>query len=95
MSNDIKKEFKKVTDLISKVLSEKTYTRNSDTALYLECCRELGATDIATMMDLNLNVISVHKTRQKLNREGLFLPSDEVQNVRKQRQKVIREIMVS
>lgn len=93
--NHVVKEFNSVKDLVIKVLQDKPQTRNSDTLLYLECCRELNATDIDSMERLALNVVTIHKLRQKLNREGLYLPNDNVMAARKNRSKDVREYMIA
>lgn len=71
----INKEFKSYRDLIETVMKEIPETRESDTLLYLECCRRLGAETIDEMKALGLNIITVHKTRQQIqNIEKRYLP---------------------
>lgn len=71
----ISKEFRSYRDLIQKIMEEKPETRENDTLLYLECCRRLGAETVDEMRALGLNIITVHKTRQRLqNVEKRLLP---------------------
>ncbi len=87
-------EYKNYKQLVLNVLENYPETRDSDTSLYLRCCRELGANTIDDLEWLNLNIVTVHKTRQYIqNREGKFRPSEEIEEVRSQRAKEIKNIM--
>lgn len=85
-------KFGNIKELVCYVLGHYPYTRNDDTALYAQCCRELGAKTIDDIERIGLSIISVHKNRQKIqNQERRFLPSKEVQEARKRRAKEIRK----
>lgn len=87
-------EFKTTKNLIMAVMTDYPETRNSDTLLYLKCCSILGAITIEDAEKLDLSIISVHKMRQYIqNRDGLLLPSKEVQEVRKKRAEDARNFM--
>lgn len=90
----IKQELNTVKDLIIHILKHKPNTRNSDTLLYLETCKYLGAETIDDMMALDLNIITVHKIRQVIqNKEGLYLPDKEITRERKRRKVEIKDYM--
>ena len=90
----IETEFKKIIDLITHILERHPETRDSDTLLYIKCCEYLGANTIDDLKKLNLNLISVHKTRQHVqNKLGMFRPSKEIQEHRAKRSVEIREYM--
>lgn len=90
----ISKEFNRTKDLVEKILLNYPETRGSDTKLYIQCCKELGATTLDDLDSVGLNIITIHKTRQVIqNKEGKYKPSDLVQKVRKQRSIDVREYM--
>lgn len=90
----IENEFKTVRELVLHTLEKYPETRNSDTKLYIRCLQELGAETLDDVESINLNMISVHKIRQKVqNKEGLFKPDKYVKELRNQRRKEIRELM--
>ena len=71
-------------------------TRDSDTRLYIKCCEIKGAKTLEDLKDINLNIISVHKLRQKIqNNEGKYLPSSKIQQIRDQRAIEIKEYMLN
>jgi hypothetical protein len=87
-------ELNTVKDLVLHVLKNKPETRNSDTLLYLECCKALGATSIKDIEDINLSIISVHKLRQVIqNKDKQFMPDENVKEVRKARARLVRQYM--
>lgn len=89
-------EYDGLRELLLKVLQKYPSTRNSDTLLYIYCCKELGAKTVDDLMKTNLNVISVHKLRQVIqNKEGLYLPDKEIADMRKDRETKIRDYMRS
>lgn len=89
-----KQELATVKDLVLHVLKTKPNTRNSDTLLYLEACKYIGAKTIEDIERIGLNIISVHKIRQVIqNKEGLYLPDKEIRSERKRRSSDIREYM--
>lgn len=91
---DIKKEFVKVKDLVQRVLRDYPETRDSDTRLYFKCLRVLGVKSIKDAEDLNLNIISVHKTRQIVqNKMGLYAPSKDIKAERVERAEDARDFM--
>lgn len=92
--NTVTTEMNTVKDLVSHVLCNHPQTRNNDTLLYLECCKVLGAKNINDMVEMNLSIISVHKIRQQIqNKDKMFLPDENVKEVRKVRKYQIREYM--
>jgi hypothetical protein len=89
-------ELNTVKDLVLHVLKNNPETRNSDTLLYLECCKVLGATNIEDIEDINLSIISVHKLRQVIqNKDKMFMPDEHAKQVRKQRSYQVRQYMRS
>lgn len=92
----VNEEFATVKSLVSYVLENNHKTRNSDTYLYQECCKRLGAKIIDDISKINLNMISVHKLRQVIqNKEGKFLPDKNVVEMRSERAEKVREYMVN
>lgn len=90
----ILKEFKTTKSLILHVLENYPNTRDNDNNLYVQCAKELGAKTLEDLENIELNMVSVHKLRQKIqNKEGLFLPSEKIQELRNIRKDEIREIM--
>jgi hypothetical protein len=90
----VDKEFNSLKDFVESVLERYPETRNSDTLLYTQCCRELGAKTIEDINKINLNVISIHKIRQVIqNKEGKYLPDEKVKEMRNKRKWDIREYM--
>lgn len=93
--NNTKTELNSVKKLVLRVLEQYPETRNSDNKLYIQCAKELGAETIDDLMGINLNIISVHKVRQKIqNRDGMFLPNKEVAEERSERQMSFKDWMV-
>lgn len=93
--NNVSIEFETYKDLIKEVLRKYDFARDSDTYLYIMCCKYLGVETIEDMIDLNLNVITVHKVRQVVqNKEGLYRASNNVQAVRDERKIDIEKYMV-
>lgn len=90
----INEEFTTVKDLVSNILKSKPHARNSDTYLYQECCKKLGAKTVDDISKIDLNMITVHKARQVIqNKEGKYLPDECVRNVRSARAEEIRDYM--
>lgn len=90
----VTKEFNSTKDLVSSVLEKYPKTRNSDTALFIQCCKELGATRLEDLDSIGLNIITIHKTRQVIqNKEGLYLPDGKVAVTRENRSQEIRDYM--
>lgn len=91
---NVSHEFNTVKQLAEHVLANNPDTRNSDTLLYIEMCKEMGAKTIDDIPKLGLNVITVHKIRQVIqNKEGNYLPTILVKEVRNARNKEIRDYM--
>lgn len=88
-------EFDSVKKLVAYVLQNHPETRSSDNKLFVKCAEYLGARTLSDLDDIGLSIITVHKTRQKLNRDGLFLPDAEVVAARKERSKDVQEYMVT
>lgn len=97
MQNSIVKEFKSIKNLVMHVLESDELSRSNDNRLFVKCAELLGITNLTQLEDVsNLNLISVYKTRQLLqNKHGLFKPSEEVVNVRKMRNREIKQYMVA
>ena len=75
---------------IEKVLRDYPETRSSDTLLCIRLVQSEGGQNIEDLE--KFNVISVHKLRQIIqNKEGNYLPSDEVKSKREERQERMRE----
>lgn len=92
--NDVKLKFDSYKELVKFVMSEKEETRSNDTLLFLYCCVYLGAKTIKDMKKLNLNIITIHKTRQIIqNKEGLYRPTEAVQWIREERDGAVRDYM--
>ena len=90
----ITEEFTTVKDLVTHVLETNPHARNSDTYLYQECCKKLGAKTIDDISKIDLNMITVHKARQVIqNKEGKYLPDESVRSVRSARAEEIRDYM--
>jgi hypothetical protein len=93
--SSVKQEFKSTKELVLHILEKYPETRSSDNKLFVRCAQHLGAVTLSDLDNIKLNLISVHKVRQKINREGLFLPSAETLNIRSQRAKEVKEFMIS
>lgn len=92
--NSVTNELNTIRDLILHILEEYPETRDSDTLLYIKCCELLGVKNLEDIKKINLNIISVHKVRQKIqNKEGLFPPSKDVKELREKRRLNIRDYM--
>jgi hypothetical protein len=92
--NTIEK-LKSVTDLVTNVLKNYPETRSDDTKLYLQCAKELGATKLSDLEEINLNIVSVHKTRQKIqNQDKMYLPDVDTIKIRKKRKIEYRQFMI-
>ncbi|MGX1902014.1 hypothetical protein ACT3HK_11775 [Thermolongibacillus altinsuensis] len=90
----IQKEFNSLKSFVSSVLEKYPETRNSDTRLYIQCCRELGAKTLSDIEKLNLNIVSIHKIRQIIqNKEGKWQATEVIKEKRNQRRWDIREYM--
>jgi hypothetical protein len=93
---NVKQEFDSVKGLVMHILEKYPETRANDTLLYLRCCEKKGCRSIDDIEDLNLSIISVHKTRQQIqNKFKQYLPDESTIKVRKTRQKEIREYMIN
>lgn len=90
-----KRELRTVKELVEHVLETKPKTRNSDTLLYIEVCKYLGAKSLEDLEKIKLNIISVHKTRQVIqNKEGKFLPDENVTEERARRRWEVKDYML-
>lgn len=88
-------EFNTTKQLILHILEHYPETRNSDNKLYLQCAKQLGAKTLDDLNNIKLNLITLHKLRQKIqNKEGMYLPDKEVQEVRQERNEQIKLWMV-
>ena len=87
--------FKTTKDFVSSVLREYPETRSCDTLLYAKCLQKMGIKTVNQIAKNphRLNIITVHKCRQKLNQEGLYLPPKYVQSNRKSNGKEIKVAM--
>lgn len=83
-----------IRELVEHILKTKPHTRNSDTQLYIEACKYMGAKTIADMEKLNLSIISIHKIRQVIqNKDGLYLADEEVTKERNKKRLEIKDYM--
>jgi len=90
----VKEEFGSLKNLILKVVEEYPECADSDKLLYIQCNREIGANTLEDLEKSPINPTSVHKSRQMLsNKLKLINVSDEVKEMRNQRQKDIRDYM--
>ena len=90
----IKEEFGSVKALVMKILRDFPETRNSDNVLLCQICETLGMTKISELRDSPINIISIHKTRQRVqNTLGLYQAPKEVQELREERAEVIKDMM--
>jgi hypothetical protein len=90
-----KAELSSVKNLVLRVLDKYPETRNSDTKLYIQCAKELGAYTVDDLMRIKLNIISIHKCRQYVqNKLGLFPPTEDVKQARVERQMSFKEFML-
>jgi hypothetical protein len=93
---DTKQEFKTTTELVKYILEHYPETRSSDNKLFIKCAQYKGAKTLSDLENIKLNLITIHKVRQVVqNKEGLFLPSEDVLEVRKERAKEVKEYMIS
>jgi hypothetical protein len=91
-----KSELNSVKKLVLRVLEHYPETRNSDNKLYMQCAKELGAKTIDDLMEIKLNLITLHKCRQKIqNKDGMYLPDKEVAEARYERQLEFKDWMVN
>lgn len=91
----VKKEFDTVKELVLYILENYPETRNSDNKLYLQCCKYLGAKTIDDLEKINLSIVTTHKIRQKIqNRDGLFRANKDVEEIRFERAREIKDYMV-
>lgn len=92
--SSINKEFTTIRKLVEHVMEKYPHTRNSDTALFCQCYRELG---IHTLDEIEASGISIHHVdrlrRVIQNKEGKFLPVEEVKKGRRIREQKIRAYM--
>lgn len=90
-----KRELRTVKELVEHILEVKPKTRNSDTLLYIEACKYLGAKTLEDLEKIKLNIISVHKIRQVIqNKEGRFLPDENVKEERARRRWEVKDYML-
>lgn len=87
-------EFNTLKYFLINVMEKYPSTRDSDTRLFVQCCKELGAKSLDDIERLGLNVVSIHKTRQMIqNKLGLCRPSEQVKEVRNKRNFEIKDYM--
>ena len=90
----VKRELETMKELVTHILKTQPKTRNSDTVLYIECCKYMGATTLEDLESLGLNIITVHKIRQVIqNKDGLFPPDKNVKEERARRRFSIKGYM--
>ncbi|MEM5009403.1 hypothetical protein WKH57_01650 [Niallia taxi] len=93
---EVLKEFQTTKELLEYVLDNFPETRNSDTKLYITSAKLRGAKTLDDLDKINLNLISVHKLRQKIqNKEGKYQADPEVKYIREERAKEIKKFMVN
>ena len=96
------KEIKSTQKAIEYCLLHNATTRNSDWALYCEVCRIIGVNvQSVTIEQLcyqhqKLHVPhfeTVRRTRQMFQAQGLYLPTENVKERRKEEEKLMRDYM--
>lgn len=93
---DVIQEFKTTKQLVLHVLENYPETRNSDNQLYIQAAKLLGARTLDDLNKIKLNMVSIHKLRQQIqNKEHLFEADEEVKEIRKVREKGIRNYMIN
>lgn len=96
MNYKVINEFKSVKKLVLHVLEEFPETRNNDNKLFVRCAEMLGINSLAEFEDMDLNLVSVYKLRQKIqNKEGLYQPTEFVRSLRSERQKEIKQVIAA
>lgn len=94
MNTILLNEFKTVKGLVTHVLEKYPETRNNDNKLFVRCAEALGINSLAEFENMDLNLVSVYKLRQKIqNKEGLFQPTEFVRSLRSERQRDVKEVM--
>ena len=80
-----------LSELVTQKLEEHEQARNSDKALLAYILQSKGVSLTKSQIDviLSVNFESIRRTRQKLNEQGKFLPTDP--KVLKQRQRKAQE----
>jgi hypothetical protein len=95
MKMNTKSELNSVKKLVLQVLEQYPETRNSDNKLYIQCAKELGAKTLDDLLNIKLNIITLHKTRQVIqNKFGMYLPDKEVAKARYERQLEFRDWII-
>lgn len=90
----IKEEFGSMKALIMKALRDYPETRNNDTVLLCKICDMVGISRISELRKSKISIISVHKMRQVVqNKDGLYKPVKEVQEMRDEREGALRDMM--
>ena len=93
-SKGVQKEFGTLKEIVKDVMRRHPDTRNSDNVLYFTILQEMGADTLEEAKYLNVNLISIHKTRQIIqNKEGLFPPTEDIKQIRAKRNSEIRDYM--
>jgi len=93
---NVLQEFKTTKQLVLHVLEHYPETRNSDNKLYIQAAKLLGAVTLDDLNKIKLNLISVHKLRQQIqNKDGLYPATDEIKYIRNEREKEIKNYMIS
>lgn len=93
-SKGVQKEFGTLKEIVKDVMRRHPSTRNSDNVLYFTILQEMGADTLEEAKYLNVNLISIHKTRQIIqNKEGLFPPTEDIKQIRAKRNSEIRDYM--
>lgn len=92
--SSVNAEFTSLRKLVEHTMEKYPHTRNSDTALFCQCYRELG---IHTLDEIEASGISIHHVdrlrRVIQNKEGKFLPDKEVLKGRRIREQEVRAYM--
>jgi len=87
----VRDKFKGVEDLIKGVMMLHPSTRSSDTLLYLKSLKMLGVRKLEEAERCDLSIISVHKTRQRIqNVDREYLPPDNVVKARNEKSEQMR-----
>lgn len=96
MKFSVNDEFKSVKELVLHVLEHYPECRDNDNKLFVRCAELLGINSLTEFEDMNLNLISVYKVRQKIqNKEKLYQPNEFVRNLRSERQRDIKQVIAA
>jgi len=92
MALQMKEDLRTIKENVAYILSESEKARNSDLLLWVLVNRSRGIKVYIEDFKNAVSFESVRRSRQKLNQEGKFLPSDDVEKLRQERKKDFKEV---